>query len=230
MILRNWMIKDPVTVESDDLVAEVEGIITEKGLAAVPVVDDGVLRGVLTRRGLHRAVHFVASTQNPYELEYFHKRLKVKDLMIRMPKTMTADDTVEYCMLKGQQEGVDFYPVMEDGVLVGTVSSVEIFKALGKILGSDEKWCGITLEAAQLEPGDLARAARLVVASGAQLHAVFTMAEDESPKKRIILRFTACAVQKVVDALRKGGFRPFEVISEIQACRADGWQVTCPAP
>ena len=143
MILRNWMRKEPVTVTSDSSVLEATRIIAETNLRALPVVDEGQLRGIVTRRDLLGAADLVARTQDMHEVEYYTHRLKIKDLMIRWPKTMTVDDTVEYCMLKGQEEQVSFYPVMDGDQLMGTVSSVEIFRSLAQILGTGEKWRGI---------------------------------------------------------------------------------------
>jgi acetoin utilization protein AcuB len=228
MILRNWMRKEPVTVTSDSSVIEATRIIAETNLRALPVVDEGQLRGIVTRRDLLGAADLVARTQDMYEVEYYTHRLKIKDLMIRWPKTMNVDDTVEYCMLKGQEEQVSFYPVMDGEQLMGTVSSVEIFRSLAQILGTGEKWRGITLGPMPIENGTLGRVADVVEAQGAVLHGIFTMRLNGSSHKKVILRFETEDLNVVVKALSEAGFPPLEVISEVQACRLNGERVTCP--
>lgn len=230
MIVKNWMQKDPVTVTSDTPVVDAQMLISQKDLRILPVVDDGFLRGVLTRKNVNEAANCVARTQNIHEVDYFLARLKVKDLMNRMVKTVEAGDTVEYCMLKGQKEGVSTFPVMEDGKLVGLISEVEIFQALTQILGADEHWHGVTLEPKKMEVGALSRVAAVAAEAGALNQAVFTMRMMDSPQKKIILRFEADDLDGVVRALDREGYSPLEVISDVQTCRfsEDNGRVICP--
>lgn len=231
MIIRNWMQTEPVTVTSDTLVVDAQRLVSDHDLRILPVVDEGRLRGVLTRKNLNEAANCVARTQNIHEVNYFVNRLKVKDLMNRMVKTVNDDDTVEYCMLKGQRESVSTFPVLREGSLVGLVSEVEIFNSLLQILGAEEKWHGVSIGPVEVPSGTLSRVAALVEDSGATLHAVFTMRIKNSTKKKIILRFESENLAQVVDVLRQTGYGPFEVISEVQACRmeANNHEVTCPA-
>lgn len=218
MILRNWMERNPVTVTGDTLVAEAITLMVEKNVRALPVVDDGVLRGMVTRKDLQGCATAVARAQNEFETDYFLNRLKIKDIMIRMPNTVQAGDTVEYCMLKGQEELIRNYPVMEDGRLVGLVSSLELFTALSRILGAGEIWSGVTLMPMPIANGTIGRVVGVVESTGAVLQGVFTMALPDSKEKRIILRFEQQEVEKVKAALKKAGYGIFETTSAVQAC------------
>jgi len=219
MILRNWMEKDPVTVTSDTPVAEAITLLVEKNLRALPVVDQGALRGLVTRKDLQGCATAVARAQNEHENEYFLNRLKIKDIMIRMPKTVEAGDSVEYCMLKGQEELIRNYPVMENGKLVGLVSSLELFSALSSILGADEIWCGITLEPMLIESGTIGKVAQVVESTGAVLYGIFTMRLPEVKEKRIILRFDGGQdLEAVAGALEAAGYGILEKTSAVQAC------------
>jgi len=219
MILRNWMEREPVTVESDTLVAEAVSLLVDKNLRALPVVDQGVLRGLVTRKDLQGCATAVARAQNEHENDYFLHRLRIKDIMIRMPNTVEARDTVESCMLKGQEELIRNYPVMEQGKLVGMISSLELFSALSSILGSDEIWCGITLEAMPIESGTIGKVTKVVEETGAILYGVFTMRLPGVEEKRIILRFDGGTdVETVARALEQAGYRIFEKTDAVQTC------------
>jgi acetoin utilization protein AcuB len=219
MILRNWMERDPVTVGSDTLVADAIALLVEKNLRALPVVDDGTLRGLVTRKDLQGCATAVARAQNEYENEYFLNRLKIKDIMIRMPKTVDSGDTVESCMLKGQEEMVRNFPVTEKGKLVGMISSLELSSALSNILGADEIWCGITLEPMPITSGVIARVSQVVEATGAVIYGVFTMRLPGLKEKRIILRFDGGQdLETVALALQAAGYRIFEKTRAVQAC------------
>ena len=91
MIVRHWMQADPVVIGSDTLVSEAKRILSENNLHALPVVDAGRLRGLVTRANLLRMGHFVLRTQNADEFNFFVSRLKVRDIMVRNPATVQAD-------------------------------------------------------------------------------------------------------------------------------------------
>jgi len=69
MIVRNWMQTSPMTIPSDTLASEAKRLLSEYNLRALAVVDDGCLRGLVTRANMLRMGHFVLRTQNPDEFE-----------------------------------------------------------------------------------------------------------------------------------------------------------------
>ena len=81
MIVRNWMQQNPTLVDGDTLLSEAKRILSEHNLQALPVIEGGRLRGVVTRQHCLRAAHFVSRTQNPDEYHFFANRLKVKDML-----------------------------------------------------------------------------------------------------------------------------------------------------
>ena len=103
MIVRNWMQANPMVVSGDTLLSEAKRVLTEHNLHGLPVVDGGRLRGLITRANCLRAAHFALRTQNTDELNFFSTRLKVKDLMVRNPTTIDANDTMEHCLQVGQE-------------------------------------------------------------------------------------------------------------------------------
>jgi acetoin utilization protein AcuB len=221
MILRNWMEKDPVTTTSDTLVSEAIQVLVDNNLRALPVVDGEALRGLVTRKELQGCATSVARAQDKYETEYFLDRLRIKDIMIRMPKTVDASDTVEHAVLRGQQELIRNYPVMENGKLVGMVSSYELFEALSNILGAEEVWCGITLEPMPIERGTIAKVSSVIGEAGGTIFSVFTMRLPGSAKKRIIVRLETSDLDKIETALKQSGYGVAEIMKQVQACAAE---------
>jgi len=135
MIVRHWMQASPLTTPSDTLVSEAKRLLSENNLHALPVVDGGRLRGLVTRANLLRMGHFVLRTQDPDEFNYFVTRLKVRDIMVRKPATVQASDTMEHCLQLGQQLGVAQFPVLEGDRVVGVISANEIFQLAAHCLG-----------------------------------------------------------------------------------------------
>ena len=218
MIVRNWMQVNPKTIPSDTLVSEAKRILSENNLHALPVVDDGKLRGLVTRANLLRMGHFVLRTQDPDEFNFFVTRLKVKDIMVRNPATVQADETMEQCLLRGQELGVAQFPVVDGEQVVGVISANEIFQLAAHCLGAWERRSGVTLAPLELGPGVLGRIADVVEGTGAVLQALYPIGRQDAhndagyQKKKVIIRFHAGEVRGVVSALEAAGFPVIESV------------------
>ncbi len=217
MIVRNWMQTSPMTIPSDTLVSEAKRLLSDYNLHALSVVDNGRLRGLVTRANMLRLGHFVLRTQNPDEFRFFFERLRVRDVMVRNPATLQGDDTVEYCLQKGRELGVAQFPVMEGEQVIGIISATEIFRLAAHLLGAWERRSGVTLAPVKLGPGVLGRIADVVESAGAVLQAIYPLrhhdkeAHEGYPEKKVILRFRADDVGAVVAALEAAGFPVIEI-------------------
>lgn len=218
MMVRNWMQANPMTIPSDMLVSEAKRLLSENNLHALPVVEDGKLRGLVTRANLLRTGHFVLRTQSQDEFNFFVARLKVKDIMVRTPAAVQASDTMEHCLLKGQELGVAQFPVLDGERVVGVISANEIFHLAAHFLGAWEQRSGVTLAPVKLGPGVLGRIADVAEAAGAVLQALYPIgrhdgkADSSYPEKKVILRFHAKDVRGVVSALNEAGFAVIESV------------------
>lgn len=227
MIVRHWMHADPAVIASDTLVSEAKRILSENNLHALPVVDDGRLRGLVTRASLLRMGHFVLRTQNPDEFNYFVTRLKVRDIMVRNPATVQADDTMQHCLLKGQQLGVAQFPVLDGEHVVGVISANEIFQLASHCLGACERRSGVTLAPIELGPGVLGRIAAVAEGAGAVLQALYPIdhfdrhadrhARGGAPAKKLVVHFQARDFGDVVAALEAAGFVVLESVEPVPA-------------
>lgn len=219
MIVRNWMKPTPVTVSGDMLLAEANRIFAESSLHGLPVVEEGRLRGLITRANCLRAAHHVARTQSPDEFAFFSNRLRVRDLMVRNPATVEAQDTMEACLQKGQELNVGQFPVMEDGAVVGLISASEIFALAAHFLGAFERRSGVTLGPMAIEPGTIGRVTDLVEDSGAEVVAIYPInsSRPPSPLKKLIVRFHGSA-SAVAQALEAAGYAVIESVENAKAC------------
>ncbi|HJW57812.1 MAG TPA: CBS domain-containing protein [Burkholderiaceae bacterium] len=212
MIVRNWMQANPMTIPSDTLVSEAKRLLSDNNLHVLPVMDQGRLRGLVTRANMLRMGHFVLRTQSPDEFNFFVNRLRVRDVMVRNPATVRSDDTMEFCLLKGRQLGVAQFPVMEGEQVVGVISANEIFQLAAHCMGAWEERNGVTLAPLRLDPGVLGRIADAAEGACAVLQAIYPIgrttqrADADGPEKTVILRFRGAATADVVQALEAAGF------------------------
>lgn len=216
MIVRHWMQANPITIPGDTLVSEAKRLLSDNNLHALPVVERGRLRGLVTRANMLRMGHFVLRTQSTDEFNFFVNRLKVRDVMVRNPATVQIDDTMEHCLLKGQERGVAQFPVMDGDAVVGIISANEIFQLAAHCMGAWERRSGLTLAPLKLGPGVLGRITDVAEAAGAEIQAIYPVGRhatadgDSVQEKTVILRFHAEGVEAVVAALAKAGFPVLE--------------------
>lgn len=134
MIVRNWMQANPMTIPSDTLVSDAKRLLAEHNLHALPVLDHGRLRGLVTRANMLRMGHFVMRKQDTDEFNFFVNRLRVRDVMVRSPATVNDDDTMAECLRKGRQLQVAQFPVMHGDRVVGIITANEIFQLAANCL------------------------------------------------------------------------------------------------
>jgi acetoin utilization protein AcuB len=188
MFVKNWMQPQKLSISSDALAVEAVTLISRNNLKMLPVVDNGRLRGVVHRRDLSEAATCVSESGNTCELDYFCNKLKVKDVMVRMPVTVSVDDSVEDVLMKGRKLTMSTFPVMDGDKVVGVLSDREIFVMLYKLLEVGHECTRITLKDVNIQEGTLTRILKIVEESGGALRAVFTVPEGRNGVARVVLR------------------------------------------
>jgi len=206
MIVKNWMLPQQYSISSDALATEAVTLISEHNLKMLPVVDEGRLRGVVHRRDLSEAATCVSGSGDVCEMNYFCKKLKVKDLMVRMPTTVSIDDTVEQTLVKGRELTMSTFPVMDGEKVAGVVSDREIFVTLFRLLEAGTERTRVTLRGVTLEAGTLSEILAMVDRTGATARAVFTVPEDKNGTVRVVVRTEGGDPKALKKALEEKGF------------------------
>lgn len=217
MLVRNWMQANPVVVGSDTLLSDAKQLITDRNLHGLPVVDDGRLRGLVTRSNCLRWAHFALRKQNIHEVDFFTNRVKVKDVMIRNPATINADDTMEHCLQLGQERGVGQFPVLDAGRVVGIISANEVFSMAAQFLGAWEKRSGVSLAPLDLRPGTVGRIVAIIEGAGGEVQSIYPLCKREPGQqadgpRRVVIRFHSDDTSAVVKALEDAGYPVIESV------------------
>lgn len=220
MIVRNWMQPTPTTVTGDTLLSEASQIFSDTSVQGLPVIEDGRLRGLLTRTGCLRASHHVARAQSADEFAFFSTRLRVRDLMVRNPATVDVDDTMESVLQRGQELHIGQFPVMDKGAVVGLISANEIFALAGHFLGAFERRSGVTLAPMAIVPGTIGRVTDLVEGAGGEVIAIYPIgsstAKQPTTLKKLIVRFHGAPVSAITAALEGAGYAVIESVQDAQ--------------
>jgi acetoin utilization protein AcuB len=136
MKIQDIMTSNVVTISSDTPIMEARKIMNAHSVRRLPVVDKGKLVGMISRDGITRASPSPATSLSVWEINYLVAKMTVKDIMSKNLVTVTPDTTVESAVALAQNKQVGALPVIEDGALVGIVTTDDFFyKILNPMLG-----------------------------------------------------------------------------------------------
>lgn len=139
MRVRHIMTSPVITISSDTPVLETAKLMKEKRIERLPVVDGGKLLGIVTKDRVLRASPSMATSLSLHEIHYLFAKLTVKEIMQRDVVTVTPDTTVENSVRLAQEKGVGCLPVIEDGKVVGILTTNDFFYlVLNPVLGIGE--------------------------------------------------------------------------------------------
>lgn len=139
MLVRDIMTTNVVTVPSNTIVPEAINIVRAHRIERLPVVDKGKLVGIVTKDTLLRAMPSQATSLSVHELSYLISKLQVKEIMRRDVITIGPDESVEAAVSLAQSNKVGATVVVEDGKVVGIVTSNDLIrKILNPLLGLGE--------------------------------------------------------------------------------------------
>ena len=124
-------------------VASLARLIADRGVSAVPVVDDkGQLLGIVTEADLLRRLAgaedapvgwlrglFVNADEQATQYARTHG-MAAQDIMTSAVVTVKPDATVEHCAHLMEERRIKRLPVIEDGRLVGVVSRADLLRAV----------------------------------------------------------------------------------------------------
>jgi len=151
MKIKYWMTKDPVTIGPDEALADAARLMKERGFHRLPVLKDGRLAGLLTERRIQAARPSPVSTLSRQEARYLASKIKVSDVMLKDPITVAPDDDALAALLEGHKKRLGAYPVLEDGRLVGIITSSDFFNMMIQMLGAGQRDDFVVLTADSLE-------------------------------------------------------------------------------
>lgn len=131
-LVRDWMTPNPITVNSRTPLPDAHQLMMTHRIRRLPVVDDGVLVGIVTRGDIRGAQPSEATSLSIYEIHYLLSRLTVGQIMSRPVITVTPDMTVQAAAALMLQHKIAGLPVVEDGRVVGIITESDIFRMVAQ--------------------------------------------------------------------------------------------------
>lgn len=130
-LVRDWMSRELVTVTPDTTVLEAGQLMVGRTIRRLPVVEDGILVGIVTYGDVRGARASASSGLDIWELSYILSKLTIREIMTPNPVTISPDETIgaaAQLMLKYMIGGL---PVLDhQGQLMGIITESDIFRVV----------------------------------------------------------------------------------------------------
>lgn len=113
--------KEVYSIVSTITVFEALKVMGEKNIGAVLIVEDAVLKGILSERDYARKIILKDKSS---------KETLVQDIMEKELITVKLTDNIDYCMEIMTNNRIRHLPVLENQTVVGLISMGDVVKAI----------------------------------------------------------------------------------------------------
>ncbi|MES2576411.1 MAG: CBS domain-containing protein [Bacteroidota bacterium] len=113
--------KEVFSILSTNTVYEALTVMSEKNIGAILIIEDTVLKGVLSERDYARKIVLKAKSS---------KKAFVHEIMETDVVTVSPSDNLEYCMELMSTKRVRHLPVLENEIVIGIISISDVVKAI----------------------------------------------------------------------------------------------------
>jgi acetoin utilization protein AcuB len=129
--VRDWMTKDPITIDADASVVQALHLLKEKNVRRLPVMKGGKLVGLVTERMLLTFSPGKSTALDTWEVHYLLARTPVTAAMNPKPHTIGPDTDLADCAQIIHDRKLNGITVVnEHGDLVGILTTTNALEAL----------------------------------------------------------------------------------------------------
>jgi acetoin utilization protein AcuB len=205
MRVRQIMTSPVVTVPSSTTVPEAVRLMKEKNIERLPIVDHGRLVGLVTKDRLLRATPSMASSLSLHEIHYLIAKLTLGEIMQTDVFTVMPDTTVENAVRLAQEMHVGCLPVVEDGNVVGILTTNDFFYVvLNPLLGIGEAGSRVSVTGCTT-PSQLATALECAGELGLQVLNAAYLPSRRGGERAFIVHVDADDAAGLVERMRARG-------------------------
>ncbi|AEG18281.1 IMP dehydrogenase [Methanobacterium paludis] len=199
-------IRDVITISPEESIKEAQNIMDEEEISGLPVVMDGIVIGIISRRDIKPILN--SDSQK-----------KVRDIMTEEVVTIEESTTPEEALDVAYENKVERLPVVQKGKIVGIVTMRDILERK-KFPNASRDKKGRFLVAAATGPFDLERAIALDEA-GADIISI-DCAHAHKPE---IVEFAKTMKENIDADLLMGNIATKEAAEDLMAAEVDGFKV-----
>ncbi len=206
LLVKDSMTREVVTLTPQDTAKTALALCRDRRIRHLPVMGDGGLVGIVSDRDLRSAAPAFGEAERVATLE----GVRIADVMAGEVATADPEDPIEQAANVMREEKIGCLPVVQDGDLVGILTSSDVMKALVLLVGANEP--GSRLEVVMPDrPGTLAGVSGifgelginiLSVAGGTRREDVF----DGEAGRVGVFRVDTIDLRKAIEVLERAGY------------------------
>ena len=203
MIVKEVMRTNLISVTSDTTVTEAKELMNKNNISKLPVIDKGVLVGIVTKNDLLQAGPSQATTLDMFEISYLLSKLTVKKVMCPKVITVSENEAIEEAARIMVDNQIGCLPVVTNGVAVGIVTESDLFHLFTDMFGARQKGVRAVVRIDD-EPGQLAKVTQRLSELNANIVSVVTKEMETGGKRMLTFKVTGCeldAVKKILEEL-----------------------------
>ena len=206
LLVKDSMTREVVTLSPQTTAGEALALCREMRIRHLPVVEDGALVGIVSDRDLRSATPALGDPARAEALGM----IQVHEVMARDVTTALPDDPVEEAANAMRERKIGCLPVVEDGALVGIISSSDVMEALVYLMGAHEP--GNRLEVVMPDrPGTLAGVAGIFGELGINIVSAVAgprqpLPDSSEPGRVAVFRVDTMDLREAVDILGRAGY------------------------
>ena len=205
MRIRDIMSTNVVAVDEKTSIHDAKKVMEAHKIRRLPVMKKDKLVGYLTERMLLEASPSPATALSIHELHYLLAKMKVKEIMVKKPFTISPDMPPEEAMQLGQEMGYGGFPVVENGRLVGVVTESDIVRLMTRVLGVTKKGKRITIKTSNAF-GNMQKIMSILDANKTVLLSLMSLKEPDEEGWLIVLRLDSDNAEPIAKELTSAGF------------------------
>lgn len=207
MLVRDWMMPDPITLGPDDTLADALRLTREHRIRHLPIVlHERELTGIVSDRDIRLAMPSPLTVPDAERAEFL-ERTSIAAVMSREVVTILQNQTIEDAAAALYRHRIGALPVMDgDARVVGLLSETDILRAFVRILGCAEPSSRIEIALAD-RPGRLARAIQIIGEElGLNIVSVVVPSLAVRDRKTAIVHLSTIDPRGAIEALGAAGF------------------------
>ncbi len=207
LLVRDSMTRDVMTLSPQTTAAEALALCRERRIRHLPVLEEGRLAGIVSDRDLRSAAPALGDPGRASVLE----KIRLSEVMSREVVTARPDDPIEEAANRMREKRIGCLPVVEDGTLVGILTSSDVMEALVQLIGAHEPGSRLVVSMPD-RPGTLAGAAGTFGVLGINIVSVVAGPRQEPPPgeqgpwRAAIFRIDTINPEEAVELLERAGY------------------------
>jgi acetoin utilization protein AcuB len=207
LLVKDSMTQGVVVLSPETTAGEALALCRERRIRHLPVLEEGRLAGIVSDRDLRSAAPVLGDPGRAAALE----KTRVSDVMTRDVVTARPDDPIEEAANRMRERRIGCLPVVQDGRLVGIVTSSDVMEALVQLMGAHEP--GSRMVASMPDrPGTLAGATGIFGVLGINIVSVVAGPRQEPPPgeqgpwRAVIFRVDTINTREATELLEEAGY------------------------